>query len=188
MIDCLIDRLTDNWTFAVSFTGTSSGRDSEDVDRRFPFQTLRSGVTRALGAGGNSNEVRQPQTRIFLGGRRTHGALKQNAAQQNNFCVNNPATKTAEVCCNGPLFTHSANFERPYFVLVCHKNIFGGAVLRPLACCALGQLPPRFPRLCVRGSPSFPFLLFPLSLSPGETCWLLPLKLRTKQLGQRPFT
>ena len=69
LIDCLIDRLTDNWTFAVSFTGTSSGRDSEDVDRRFPFQTLRSGVTRALGAGGNSNEVRQPQTRIFLGGR-----------------------------------------------------------------------------------------------------------------------
>ena len=83
LIDCLIDRLTDNWTFAVSFPRTSSGRDSEDVDRRFPFQTLRSGVTRALGAGGNSNEVRQPKTRIFLGGRGTHGARKQNAAQQN---------------------------------------------------------------------------------------------------------
>ena len=37
---------------------------------------------------------------------------------------------------------HSENFIKLSFEVVSHKNIFGEAVLRPLACCAQGQLSP----------------------------------------------
>ena len=114
-----------------------------------------------------------PKPAFFLRGRRTHGARKQNAAQQNNFCLNNPATETAEVCCNGLLFTHSTNFARPYFVLVCHKNIFGEAVLRPLACCALGQLPPLLPSGAARGKGGS----FPLWVDVQKLCNMCVLSL-----------
>ena len=51
------------------------------------------------------------------------------------------ATKMANVYCVNLFLGHLSNFVILSFVPVSRKY-FGEEVLRPLACCALGQLPP----------------------------------------------
>ena len=94
----------------------------------------RSGVTRVLGARGQKQWSAPP---IFSGGR-TGPECKM-------LCSRVPkqvGNQTSKLGCDRPLLAHSANFIVPTFVFVSHKIFSAKAVLRPLACCARGQLPP----------------------------------------------
>jgi len=102
----------------------------------------RSGVTRVLGARGQKQWSAPP---IFSGGR-TGPECKM-------LCSRVPkqvGNQTSKLGCDRPLLAHSANFIVPTFVFVSHEIFSAKAVLRPLACCARGQLPPpRQLRQCI---------------------------------------